>query len=103
MTLGTNGCVLGDASGTAFYPAYAVDCLDSVGAGDGFMAAFAAGLSWGMTSGQAADWANRYSAVVVSRKGAILSYPTLTEVIEISGSFKTRRKGKESERCIMKH
>lgn len=103
LTLGARGCLLADASGTAFYPAYAVDCLDSVGAGDGFMAAFAAALSWGMTSGQAADWANRYSAVVVGRRGAILSYPTLAEVIEISERFNTVGKEKESERCIMKH
>ncbi len=55
------------------------------------MAACSAGLAWGMTDAEAADWANRYSAVVVSRKGAILSYPTLNEAKEISGSFKKRQ------------
>ena len=103
LTLGERGCILADAEGIAFYPAYPVHCLDSVGAGDGFMAAFAAALSWKMTNGQAADWANRYSAVVVGRRGAILSYPTLEEVLEISERFNTVGKEKESERCIMKH
>ena len=91
MTLGNKGCVLCNAKGSKFFTSYEAPCVDSIAAGDGFMAAFAAGLTWGMADGEAADWANRYSAVMVSRKGAILSYPTLNEVKEISGSFKKRQ------------
>ena len=91
MTLGAKGCIVCRGDGGRFFASYEATCVDSIAAGDGFMAAFAAGLAWGMTDAEAADWANRYSAVVVSRKGAILSYPTLNEAKEISGSFKKRQ------------
>ena len=84
MTLGATGCAVGSAGRISFCPSYRVNVVDTIGAGDGFMAAFTAGLSWGMDSVEAADWANRYSAVVVSRKGSILSYPTLEQVRELS-------------------
>ena len=79
MTLGATGCAVGSAGQMCFCPSYRVNVVDTIGAGDGFMAAFTAGLSWGMDSVEAADWANLYSAVVVSRKGSILSYPTLEQ------------------------
>ena len=88
MTLGSKGCVLCDESGCRYFPAYETRCVDTVAAGDGFMAAFAAGLIWGKSDAEAADWANLYGAIVVSRKGSILSYPTLTEVQELSRGLK---------------
>ena len=91
MTLGARGCILCGPEGTRHLPSYDVACVDSIAAGDGFMAAFAAGLAWGMTSVAAADWANRYSAVMVSRKGAILSYPTTEEVWRLSSDYTIRR------------
>lgn len=84
MTLGGAGCAVGSREQIVFCPSYRVNVVDTIGAGDGFMAAFTAGLCWGMGCTEAADWANRYSAVVVNRKGAILSYPTLEQARELS-------------------
>lgn len=88
LTLGGMGCVVGSDGQITFCPSYQVNVVDTIGAGDGFMAAFAAGLCWGMDSEGAADWANRYSAVVVSRKGSILSYPSLEQVQELTRGLK---------------
>ena len=91
MTLGGGGCIVCKAGEAIHLPGYETQCVDSVAAGDGFLAAFAAGILWGLTTLEAADWANRYGAVVVSRKGAILSYPTLSEVKTAAAGLKRRR------------
>jgi len=89
MTLGGDGCLLyGQLDGAEepsweYLPPYETVCVESAGAGDGFMAAFAAAKTWGGTDEEAADWANRYGSVTVSRKGIILTYPTKKEVEEI--------------------
>lgn len=90
MTLGNKGCMVCNEGSTDFYPAYEVECVDSVAAGDGFMAAFVSCLIKGMDCAQAADWGNRYAAVVVSRAGAILSYPSLEEAKAISDGLHRR-------------
>lgn len=91
MTLGDAGCVLCEGGMCTYLPSYQVECVDTVAAGDGFMAAFAAGLIRGMNHEEAADWGNRYAAVVVEREGAILSYPTLEEAKQISDGFMKRQ------------
>ena len=90
MTLGGDGCLLygqldgeGEAPTWEYLPPYETVCVESAGAGDGFMAAFAAAKTWGYTDEEAADWANRYGSVTVSRKGIILTYPTRKEVEEV--------------------
>lgn len=88
MTLGDEGCIVCRDGSTAHYPAYDVECVDTVAAGDGFMAAFVACLIKGMSCAGAADWGNRYSAVVVSRAGAILSYPSLEEAEAASSGLR---------------
>lgn len=88
MTLGSRGCVLCERGECTFFPSYEVTCVDTVAAGDGFLAAFTAGLVWGLDHGQAADWGNRYAAVVVEREGAILSYPALEEARRLSANLK---------------
>lgn len=90
MTLGSHGCILCRGGRCTRLPSYKVRCVDTVAAGDGFLAAFTAGLVWGMSPEQAADWGNRYAAVVVEREGAILSYPTLEEARALSVNFKKR-------------
>lgn len=87
MTLGEEGCLLSNEGGCQSFAPYRAACVDTIGAGDGFMAAFAACLVRGMAEAEAADWANMYSALVVSRKGAILSYPQLEDVLNIAGSL----------------
>ena len=62
-----------------------VDAVDTSGAGDGYLAAFAAGLIRGMDVRQAAEYAGRYAAFKVTRKGSMtrkpgMGYPYATEV-----------------------
>lgn len=80
MTLGRSGCyVYGNGTDAHFSP-FEMPRVATVGAGDGFMAAYAAGLVWRMDDAAAAAWANRYAGVVVSRPGSIYSYPWFCEV-----------------------
>ena len=91
MTLGREGCVICDDGGARYCPSYEVACVDSVAAGDAFMAAFAAKILAGRDADEAADWGNRYAAVTVSRPGAILSYPGLEEARAISETLHRRQ------------
>lgn len=80
MTLGGEGSLLCRQGVVSAFEPYETNCVESAGAGDGFMAAFAAAKTRGKTDEEAADFANLYGAVTVSRKGIILTYPTLAEV-----------------------
>ena len=91
MTLGADGCIVCDEDGARHFPPYEVACVDSVAAGDAFMAAFAAAIIGGQSADAAADWGNRYAAVVVSRPGAILSYPGSKEARAISEGLHRRQ------------
>ena len=62
-----------------------VDAVDTIGAGDGYLAAFAAGLIRGLDTEQAAEFAGRYAAFKVTRKGSMtrkpgMGYPYAPEV-----------------------
>lgn len=85
MTIGGDGCIVYDsASGMQnAYQGYKVKAVDTVGAGDGFMAAFTAALTWGYDEAAACDFANKYGALVVQLYGSILVYPTLKEAEEM--------------------
>ncbi len=62
-----------------------VHAVDTIGAGDGYLAAFAAGLVWGMNVEKAAEFAGHYAAFKVTRKGSMtkkpgMGYPFAPEV-----------------------
>ena len=80
MTLGRNGCYVYGNGVDRYFPPFDMPRVATIGAGDGFMAAYTAGLVWGMDDATAAEWANRYAGVLVSRDGSIRSYPWLDEV-----------------------
>ncbi|MBQ9972746.1 MAG: ribokinase [Firmicutes bacterium] len=84
MTIGGEGCIVYDTKTGVqnLYPGYKVQAIDTVGAGDGFMAAFTAALTWGYSEKDACDFANKYGALVVQLYGSILIYPTLKEAEE---------------------
>lgn len=81
VTLGENGVYL-DAADTEIckIPALKVDAIDTTAAGDSFTAALAVMLSQGKSLKEAAIFANYVSAIVVTRKGAQSSIPSLEEV-----------------------
>ena len=57
-----------------------VPVVDTTGAGDAFIGAFAYAFDKGMEVHAAMEWANTVAALSVSRPGSILSFPTLEEV-----------------------
>ena len=81
VTLGDKGVYLEDKnSETERIPAMKVQAVDTTAAGDSFTAALAIMLAEGKSLREAAIFANYVSAIVVTRKGAQSSIPTLEEV-----------------------
>ena len=71
VTRGERGCVVRLGKDRAECPGYAVKVVDTVGAGDGFAAAFVHGLGAGWSAAKTGDFANRLGALVASRAGAV--------------------------------
>jgi len=90
VTLGKDGAVVADASGTHHRPAPAVTAVDSTGAGDTFVGALSCALVSGSTMAAAVDFAQHAAAFSVTRRGAQASMPSRSElkdfVAAVSGS-----------------
>ena len=83
VTLGEKGVFINSAvCGECMIPAYKVETVDTTAAGDSFTAALAIMLSEKKNIIEAAEFANLVSSIVVTRKGAQSSIPTLQEVME---------------------
>lgn len=81
MTVGKLGAYHYEETGSgSYYPTVAQKALDTTGAGDTFLGAFAAALSTGKTHGEAIAFANRASGIAVTRPGAQNAMPTLEEL-----------------------
>lgn len=80
---GGDGCYVSQSNGpAAWVPAFKVDAIDTVGAGDCFNGAFAVALMEGQSPIAAARFANAAAAISVSRRGAQASMPSRAEVNE---------------------
>lgn len=89
VTLGEKGLYIdSEELGIHRIPALKVRAVDTTAAGDSFTAALAAKLMEGKNLKEAAEFANCVSAIVVTRKGAQSSIPTLTEVEEYISAHK---------------
>lgn len=82
VTLGSKGCLFLTDEEEEFIPAAKVKAVDTTAAGDCFTGAFAVALSQGKTEREAIAFAQRASAIAVTRKGAQTSVPTLEEMTE---------------------
>lgn len=80
VTLGGEGLIAGDIEGTFSLPAFDVEAVDSVGAGDAFCAALGVRLCEGADLREAARFASAAGALSVTRAGAQASLPTRAEV-----------------------
>lgn len=81
VTLGSKGAKLYSGEKESIYvPACKVDAVDTVAAGDCFNGAFAAALDRGDSEEEAMKFANRASAIAVTRRGAQESIPTKEEM-----------------------
>jgi len=85
MTCGGEGSVI--LSGDDYWEVAptSVKAIDTIGAGDGYLAAVGAGLVWGKSIREATAWASKYAAYKVTRQGSMTKrpgcgYPSLEEV-----------------------
>jgi sugar/nucleoside kinase (ribokinase family) len=65
-----------------FIKAQACDCIDTLGAGDGFAGAFIHGMSHGMRWRDAAHLANICASAIVSREGPRINQFEATQILE---------------------
>ena len=85
ITLGEGGVQVHETASEIHLPAYAVKVVDTVGAGDGFVGAFAAAIAQGATTREAAQWGNAAGALAVTRPGAQSSLPYGEEIELLRG------------------
>lgn len=79
VTLGGDGLCIADERGTRRRFAPAVQAVDTTGAGDTFIGAFAVALQEGLGTDDAVAFAQRAAAISVTRAGAMASMPTRAE------------------------
>ncbi len=81
VTLGEKGALYcGPADTFLVEPFSAGACIDTIGAGDGFIAGIAVGLGKGLPMRDAMRFAATLAGISVTRHGAASSMPTLTEI-----------------------
>lgn len=81
VTLGSAGAVAVGASGTVRVPAFPVETIDTVGAGDAFSGALAASLAAGAPLEDALLVASATAGLTCTRRGALDAMPTREEVV----------------------
>jgi len=92
MTCGSEGSAVLDGDDYWEVNPTPVKPIDTIGAGDGYLAAVGANLIWGKTMREAAEWASKYAAYKVTRQGSMTKkpgcgYPSLAEVEDFMKSL----------------
>lgn len=80
VTLGSRGALVSGPTGRHEAKGVRVNAVDTTGAGDCFIGAFASALANSDSVADAIDFANKAAAISVTRRGAALSFPTVDEV-----------------------
>lgn len=80
VTLGGDGCLFVTKETEEFFQSHKVKAIDTTAAGDSFTAAFALALSQGKEYKEAIELGQKVSSIVVTKKGAQTSIPTMEEV-----------------------
>jgi ribokinase len=75
ITLGSRGCQVFSAKICGTIPAPIVEAVDTVGAGDAFNGALAAGTAEGMDLNSVIPWASAAGALAVTQRGAQAALP----------------------------
>ena len=83
VTLGAAGAVAVGAAGALRVPAFPVEAIDTVGAGDAFSGALAASLAAGAPIEDALLVASAAGALTCTRRGALDALPTREEVVAL--------------------
>ncbi|WP_226344101.1 ribokinase [Agilicoccus flavus] len=79
VTLGSAGVLRVDADGEEVVPGHAVEAVDTTGAGDAFIGAFAHAWSGSRDVRAAIEFANAYAADSVTRRGTQKSYASAAQ------------------------
>lgn len=92
MTMGPDGAAILDKEEFWTVPAVKVKVVDTIGAGDGYLAAVAAGIVWGKSLREATAWAGKYASYKITRKGSMTKkegcgYPYLADVEKFMASL----------------
>ena len=82
VTLGTKVSLLINKNELIKVDAFKVDAIDTVAAGDTFVGYFVSALASGKSEKEAMLLASKASSITVSRKGSLVSIPTLKEIYE---------------------
>lgn len=80
VTIGERGAMIVDNAQARFVPALRVDPVDTTAAGDAFTAAMVCGLADGKDMETAVRFASKVSSIVVTRRGAQMSIPDISEI-----------------------
>lgn len=83
VTLGEHGALLVRDDQSVQLPAFQVPVVDTVAAGDAFVAAFCVALAEGKPPREAVRWGNAAGALAVTRAGAQPSLPSRVEVVRL--------------------
>jgi ribokinase len=88
VTLGAAGAAVCEHDSVTRVAAPTVRAMDTTGAGDAFVGAFAYGLAHGLTAVAAAELGCRCAGVSVTRQGTQTSFPTVDELAELRRELK---------------
>jgi len=95
VTLGERGVLVVDGDGDRYVPAFSVQAVDTVGAGDAFAGGLAARLAAGDDLDAAVTYARTVAALSCTREGAVEAMPTAADVeaflAEADGQLARRR------------
>jgi sugar/nucleoside kinase (ribokinase family) len=86
VKLGPSGCAVFTAEGEAAAPAFAVEAVDTTGAGDCFAGAFLAAMHHGLTLEESARFANAAAALAIQKLGATDGLRSWDETVAWMGS-----------------
>jgi sugar/nucleoside kinase (ribokinase family) len=86
VTLGSRGAMLLEGDRLHHVPAFAIEAVDTTGAGDVFRAAFIYGLLLGQGPSDILKFAAAAAAVACTREGAMTSVPALPDVERMLGA-----------------
>lgn len=80
VTMGSKGVFWISQKESLHIPAIKVDAIDTSGAGDAFIGAFASQYAINKDIKAALEFATKYAAISVTRKGTQTSYPEISEI-----------------------
>lgn len=83
IKLGAQGAYYDCEEGNGFVPAFKVNSIDTVAAGDAFNAGFAVAIAEGKEISEAVRWGAAAGAIATTRKGALPAMPYREELLEL--------------------